>query len=554
MERSLLLLFSTAFLVVTPLQTARAAAASTHEQRATLVIQANGSSKLITETVQPRFLAEQQARMWERFAKTQLNEDSDEEPGGNVLLDLTTTVVASEPEEKNSKPMSDQELERKIRAGSKARAEQAQDENEATIDKVEISKDSVRTVSTRSFATLEEMIEASRLLWSETGLAIQHTRIEKDTNDHLRVTLSTQAGMQRYARNWRQQWKASGAKTEIKLVMPGKVLSSGLPSTKDNATWLSVDAHNEESMNAAMKLYETPAVITAELAGLKLDQPLDSRLAQRMSGRAGAGADLPITQAEGGFAAEAMSVTTSSLYYFPEGEKYLKQSGAYGLETGTVVQAKLFAPKGRTLQAVSAVRVLKASDDKGRLIGASDEEEPATESYTYTSSGSEKANSAQMNLKLQLPRPDAQSIDEIAAEAIAVTAGKWKELTLTNVQQNVELDLSAVLEGAKLVLTKRTTRNQQLTLQTQIKGPNTIRRLDIQCKIPGNERFNSNANERKFSAKAGQATRSVTISGYSYGGEGETIKTNAPLSLLVRYPEDLRRERVQFKLKGLDLF
>jgi hypothetical protein len=216
------------------------------------------------------------------------------------------------------------------------------------------------------------------------------------------------------------------------------------------------------------------------------------------------------------------------------------------------VNVKLFAPRGRTLQSASNVRVLKAVDDKGRAVAAESADDESGTTYAV-SSGSPDASSTQIQLRLQLPQPDAQAIDELAAEAVVVTAGAWKEMTLTNLQQNAtnEFDLAGVLSGAKLVITKNTSKNRQVNIQARIKGPHTVRRLDIQAKIPGTDNFNSYLSERNFSAKGNESTRTVSIQGYGFSDEGNSAEGS--IILIVRYPEDLRRERVNFKLKGLDL-
>ena len=112
-------------------------------------------------------------------------------------------------------------------------------------------------------------------------------------------------------------------------------------------------------------------------------------------------------------------------------------------------------------------------------------------------------------------------------------------------------NFATVLPGAKLVITKNASKNGQINLQARLKGPSTVRRLDVRAKIPGNDQFNSNASERNFSTKAGESTRNLNIEGYGFGDQDAASQGAAVL--IIRYPEDLRRERVKFDLKGLDL-
>jgi hypothetical protein len=91
-------------------------------------------------------------------------------------------------------------------------------------------------------------------------------------------------------------------KFEWKLALPGKILSSSLPGTEGNETWLRLDAEKPESVDAALKLVEAPLVITAELGGLKVDEPLESKKLVRSAARRSSGEpDLPITEAGPGF-------------------------------------------------------------------------------------------------------------------------------------------------------------------------------------------------------------------------------------------------------------
>jgi hypothetical protein len=57
--------------------------------------------------------------------------------------------------------------------------------------------------------------------------------------------------------------------------------------------------------------------------------------------------------------------------------------------------------------------------------------------------------------------------------------------------------------------------------------------------------------DRRTATSGNQTTRNVVIQAYEFeAGEGANT---GPLTLLVRYPQDMKRERVQFKLTGLDL-
>jgi hypothetical protein len=422
------------------------------------------------------------------------------------------------------------------------------------LDLVDVQKETVRTVSTMQFATLKEMVGLSPMLWSHSGLYFNSMQLEKDKDSNLRLTLNT-ASRGSYLKNIRQQWKLMKQNSELRIIFPGKVLTSAFPQKDDKATWVAIDAEKDETMQAALKLMESPVVVTAEPGGLSLDQPLNSqKLRMSMRGGADAEPDLPITEAGPGFAAEPVSVTTSTVYYFPDGMKQLKNSAIYELQTtGTTVHAKLFAPKGRTIQSVSGIKVLSAKDDKGRLLAQAESSEDDVEGFrSYGGRGRDSA-STQIQLQLPLPQADAQSIDEISAQAIVSSIGRWKEMSIAEVRTNSQTptDLAAVLPGAKLTISKIGVKNNQLTITLKVDGPPSIRQLDFKVQLAGEENFTSYASDRNMSGAAKGGTRTVQVQGYA--GNLRTMPADG-VTLVVRYPEELKRERVNFKLKALDLF
>ena len=519
--------------------------AGANDSRTTLTLKADGSCVIRTELAQPRLTIEQQVRMQERREKMEEGNDEDED------------VLPQKPAEQDSKPYTDEELAKKFGELTEERQEQMFQAGETKLDSIDVKSNVVRAVTTQIFPSLEELLKNPHVLWGQSGLAFESLRFEKADSGNLRLTLAPYSGNARWTKNAKQMWKASKVNIELRFVLPGKVLSSGFPQTEGNATWLTIDAKKDETLAAASKLYDAPTVITAELGGLKIDGPLDSKTLQRQSGRRGGGGEpeLPITDARPGFAAEPMSVTITTLHWFPEGQKHLKNASSnFGHQpTGAVVRAKLFAPKGRTLQSVTGVRVLNAVDDKGRPIASAKADDDLGESAAYSSGGRGQANSMQVQLSLPLPAADAQSIEQLDAEAIALTAGNWKEMTVPNVTANStnEVDLARVLPGAKLTITKVTSKNRQTTVRAQIKGPPAIRQLEVQAKTGGQQNANSWMNERGFKTKGAESTRNFTLQAYGMSEDGEAVA--GPLLIVVRFPEDQKKERVKFSLKALDL-
>ena len=239
----------------------------------------------------------------------------------------------------------------------------------------------------------------------------------------------------------------------------------------------------------------------------------------------------------------------------------LKNEFAGGIETaGVSVQGKLFAPKGRSLLAVNQIHIVGATDDKGRKVGAAGgEEEQAGSSRAYISSSEREDPSAQLNLALNLPEPDAKAIEEVAVEAEVVTVGNWKEQEITNVVGSVgqTLDLSSILPGAKVTITQRTNKNEssrqmkQFNLTLKLEGPREIKSIKAECKAPNEERSNFSSYDTGAQYGKTKNSRQIIVNGYSMMGEGGPDLNS--VKLILKFPDNLRREKIAFKLTGIDL-
>jgi hypothetical protein len=523
-------------------------------QHATLVVRADGSCTLTNESTQNRASLEMQVTMWERYSKRLEGDESGNED----------EAAAPPPPSKAVKtPLTDKDIESKIRAMYDHRSEYDDESSEVKIDSIQVATNTVRIVTTRSFATLKDLISENPYSWSPMILMLSNARAEIDTNHNFRLTLSNGGKeVEMYKKMLGRQLKSEKVDLEWKLVLPGKILGSTLSNVQDNATWFRVNSEKPESLESATKLIGTPMVISAEAGGLKLDEPLESKsLARRSGGRRAATANLPITDAGPGFLAEPVRLSISTAYVFPDASKY--HSGRlvpsmFGMNsTGTVVSVKLFPPKGREIKSISGLRVKSAKDDQGRAIpvpaGARDENADASEGMSYSFDGGESTTGHSADLRLGLPAPDAKAIDELQAEAVALTFGGWKELLLTNVQADAtkEIDLGEVLPGAKLIVKKITSQRMQRSVQAALTGPREVDQLEAKIKLSSPRSGGSNISERRSKTVGNKTTREVTIQSYEFENSGSSKET--PLVLVIRYPQDVKRERVQFKLTALDL-
>ena len=154
------------------------------------------------------------------------------------------------------------------------------------------------------------------------------------------------------------------------------------------------------------------------------------------------------------------------------------------------------------------------------------------------------------SLRLALPEPDAQSIEELEGEAIAFTLGDWKSVTLTNLQADPkkEIDLAELVPGAKMIIRKLETKNRQ-TVEARVEGPIEIRLLDFRLVAGERKIRGSNFSERPGTDTAGKTSRQLTINAY----DSNFSASGRPFELEIRFPRDSKRERVRFKLTALDL-
>ena len=551
-----MLSFPCAFLAVLMMSVSAFGAGSMNYKN-TVTVKPDGTCVTTTETLMPRKSVEQQVKMMEQMKKR--GEfgvvEPDEDEGEGEPAEPKPPVTPEAPKI-DDKPIADDEL---VKRAKEVYGQQhsylstyADIKTDSTI---EVQGDQVRVITTTTYASIKDLLRYGQAAWSMLGF--DEVRVEKDDKGNLRWTFGLSKQMARYRKNLSQQWKATGMKNDFTLVLPGKVLSSTFPNTKEKETSIAIDAQKQETLDALTKLYETGVTIVAEPGGLVVGETLDSKVLQRTAYRArqgDMGSDLPIVDAGPGFLAEPLAITITATHHFPEGTKYTGATEGFEMQNdGAMIQVKLFAPKGRTIRSVSDIRVVKAVDNKGRTLKPAGEEEDVYSS-TFMDFSNQAQDSAQMQVRLQVPEPDTETIEEVAAEAVVVTVGKWKETTLTGLKADKDnkLDLSAVLPDAKLIITKLDQKNQRGTLAVRVEGPADVRRLDFQVKIPGSQHSSAHPMQQNEKTENNLTVRTLTLSYYGYDSRGQM--SGAPPSLLVRFPEEIKRERVKFTLKALDLF
>ena len=515
----------------------------------TVVLKADGSCAITNESVQPRRMLEMQVNSFSRYAA--MSEGNDEESD--------SAPPPPEGSKKTQKTYTDEELSKGIRDMYENRTGYG-DEEGATIQQIEITTNSVRVVSSRALSSLKDLLSSSFWSWGPAGMMFDNAVAETRADGQFQLSFSPSKNAERYARSTQREMKSTKSKQSWTLILPGKILSSGFPETKGNQTGFSINPEQPGTVEAAARLMTNHVVVTAEAGGLKLAEALDSKKLARSTPRMNREEpDVAITDAGPGFLAEPVGLTISTVYSFPEGEKLAKDgtTGYYGNEEpGVVVSAKLFPPKPRLIKSVSELKVTKATDDQGRDIveqKPDSEDEEISYSRTYSSSGDDATGTASIELRIGLPAADALTIEAVEAEAVALTYGGWKEMLLTNVQADAKapIDLGTVLPGAKLTVKKVTAKAPQTTIEALLEGPAEISQVEIKIK-PSSEERGSSSSYMSDRGRPAKGKRNLTIQAheFNFGGAKPAAK---PVTLIVRFPQDIKRERVKFKLSALDL-
>ena len=437
------------------------------------------------------------------------------------------------------------------------------------IESIEVTKDIVRVTFSVTFEDLKAFIAgAPGTLAQGTGFGAWV--LDKDDAGKLRLTLDSGRSEGMWPREFKQMRSmltSSGFKGTFKIVMPGKVLSSTLPETKDNETSFSVDASKPESLDALEKILGQKQVIVSEPGKLAMDAlPLDSsKLAAESQGRASPGEGLPITDAGPGFAAEPLGITTTIVHVFPEAEKVLKdrvKAMTADARAGCTIEAHLYAPKGRNFLEVGGTRVLRAVDDQGREVKPLAQEGDDVGQASIRSSRSdgegEEGQTASFTLALALPAPGAKTLAKVEGEAIVTSYAGWQEHPVADLAADPkkEIDLGDVLPGAKMVITKikepkagRGSNGGTITIK--ITGPALVRQLRLETKVEGSDAGRNYGSSSSVRVSKGVVTRTVTL---SYNLQAEAAAQGKKPILLVRFPKDLKRERVKFTMESIDLF
>jgi len=428
----------------------------------------------------------------------------------------------------------------------------------AAVRSVAVAEKTVTMVVTFDFETPSDFVAATPQMWGEYGF--QRLVVDTDDEGHLRFTFTAPQEMlavfRQRMRTTLTSWKYQG---DLRLTLPGEIVSSTFTDTEGTTTGFAVDATDEASLEAYLAFCGTKQVIVCEPGGLPMDNlRLDSRTLapSRTEPSATEYDDVPITEAGDGFVTEPLGVTTRTVHVFPGAAERLGAAAGrlfYELRSGCEVKAKLYTPTQRQVMGLSGTHLIKAVDDKGRDIP-----QAADAGYGGVRTYGEASNAVDLTLHLDLPPPDAQAIERLEGETIAITFAGFSEHVLRDIRADTDKrhDLGSLVPGAALTLTKMAFETQRGSVQIgvfqlEVTGPPEIRRLTFEAKPDTGRAMGSHVSRSSYRPKGDKTVAQLELRMFldmPAGAEKPAVH------LTVKMPDDLKRERVRFTLEAIDLY
>lgn len=368
----------------------------------------------------------------------------------------------------------------------------------------------------------------------------------------------------------------SGGSGKLTVIMPGEIIESSLPGTDANATTIAYESTDEKSVVVLADTLMKPVRIVCEpgdmdLAALPLDSDeLESAVeATEASDESNdPAAKLPIVDATMPFVAEAMSVTSHLVHDYPDSAQFAHQlqSADYGQRNQCEVHARLFPAPQQRIMSITSVQVTGAKDDRGRAIKAMDNHVTYSSSFDFDASDADEPDSdpAAFQITLQLPADDARSIETLEGRLIATTFDAWKIQRLEQIKPAPQnpMDLKDALPGAAITIRRvrsprldaNTPNRTEGVVQLRVTGPDEIRGLQITVQVPGYSNISTYLLDDSTTNKDGHAVREMGLRYSLRIDEDARFPTVPKPMLIVRYPAGLKRLRIPFTLKAMDLY
>ncbi|GEM_PF-5769194 len=526
-------------------------------------------------------LADRQAV--ERYLQHMLAEEDEDMLEEPLVAPAPAAVGEPAPEEVKKDPAvqkkEDAKLAKDVEKALAEHIEQNIDEEEGpkvTVDKIEVQAHVVRIVVTLTFSDLKTFVEYYPRTYGNS--LPPHMRIETDEKAKLKITLKghenaeTREMISQYLD---EQAIDEGFALSWTLTGPGKILSATTGSFKDKTVSVSLEASKKETVEAYRKFLSEGTTIVMEPGKLKMEGlPLDSgELAERVEETPTGLEGIPVVDAQEGFRVQCRLANIRLTHFFEQAARFREQlAEELSMDirgNACVLQAQVYAPRNRRILGLEESKVKRAVDDKGRIVkpfqktdGAGDGDfEPfyGRSSY-YSSSGEDDESSKPFEIRLALPEPTAEAIEELEGEIIVTTYSEWKQHLLTDPKAAATpIDLSKMHPGTTLVIKDVKTRTMGsgedaqkiIRLTLELTGPPTIRQVTFSSVPAGpakNDYWYDHTYVERDNVKQekDKTVRKVVVQSTAEGDAGVWIA--------IRCPDQMKRERLKFKLEAIDLY
>lgn len=339
-------------------------------------------------------------------------------------------------------------------------------------------------------------------------------------------------------------------KYALELILPGEITGSSFPETEGSLTRLPIaaasDDRSEKPENKGVKQVQARDLLVFECKKGRFSAPLpmDSRpLMRQAQEEQSYGYGLPLTMAGPGFVAEASRLQFKKTILLNEKAEENPFARDEGLSGSVAISGGLFPPEGRFILGTEKLVFTRAEDDLGRPVGIH------SGGNWQRSHNPEPLPGLEFEVKLDLPDRRARAIERIDGEFVGVTASDFKDMRIRQPEKG-ELDASGILAKTTIVIADIKQDEDSAEFQLRIKGPEQIRYLLFSGFCGGEDSGYSQVEEGETRAAKDGFVRTLTLSVGCYGGSGTEL---AP-GILVRMPVELKRERLAFRLEGMDLY
>jgi hypothetical protein len=463
-------------------------------------------------------------------------------------LEMMDTVEDTETENKKSaeENNSAEEILKKRISGFFEMHQAREDRQVPTkIEAIRISEEKIALHTIAHYESITEFIHWAQLV-QETGYT--HLRMEAQAPDKMALVLYREdERVLRYIKSVYEGLMRMQQTAKITWKLPGDIITSPLPNRKGNSTWLELGVGDSDAVVRRM-MGQDRLTITFKPNGLPLEAPVDS--ADRKEADPAAdepkplGSDLPIVKAGPGYWAEPVNLRTTqivSLQSETNGSSIQTSSVPTSQKEEAIIQMRLFAPMTRHFVSVEPLNIINAMDDQQRKL---------TIDHNELQSEPAGGNVFLAEAHLGLPEYDATAIAQIKGDVIAVTCAGWteKRIRIPLTPDDRKFPLSPVVDASTLMFKAHTVNSEQHSITVVLTGRRELGNLSFSLQTPEGENASQGVMQDEISKNQEQWIRTSTIIYSFYRGSGK-----GPVDLVLKYPRDLKREKISFSLTDIDL-